>query len=160
MSDEDNNGEARSEGKGDDDVIQVARTPTSPALLTELEHRREYVQAGGLGAGRTGSAVFSLQRLTALVLIPLTIWFAVSVVYMSAGTRAEAATWLAWPVNAALMGLFIVVALRHAVIGIRIIFEDYVRDVRLRGACMFCVQALALVLGVATVAALIYLVQG
>lgn len=142
----------------EDDVIRVSRTPTNPALFIELEHARQYNRARGLGAGRTGSAVFHLQRLTALALIPLTIWFAASVVWMSTGTRTEAAAWLGGPVNAALMGVFIVIALRHAVIGIRIVFEDYMRDVRLRGVCMLGIQAIALVLGVATVVALTYLV--
>lgn len=153
--DEDNGDE--DSGEDEDDVIKVARTPTSPALLSQLQHSRQYSQARGLGAGGTGAATFRVQRLTALALIPLVIWFAVSVVRLSTGTHAQAAAWLAWPVNAAIMALFIVIALRHAVIGLQIIFEDYVHGEGLRATCVLAVKAIALVLGVSAVAALIHL---
>lgn len=158
--------DSRDNGSGDkdddndddeDEVIKVARTPTSPALLSQLQHSREYSKARGLGAGGTGAATFRVQRLTALALIPLAIWFAVSVVRMSHGTQAAAAAWLAWPVNAAIMALFIIIALRHAVIGVQIVFEDYVHGEGLRATCVLAVKAIALVLGVGAVAALIHL---
>lgn len=151
------NGQGKDGGENNDEVIQVERTPTSPALLSQLRHSNEYRQARGLGAGRTGAATFHLQRITALALIPLVIWFAVSMIRLSMGSRAEAAAWLAWPVNAAVMALFLVISLRHAVIGVQIIFEDYVGNEAVRKACIQLVKAIALVIGVAVVAALIHL---
>ncbi len=149
--------EDEDEKEDEDDVIKVARTPTSPALLSRLRHSREYDQARGLGAGGTGAAMFHVQRITALALIPLAIWFGVSVVRLSTATRAVAAHWLAWPVNAAIMASFIVIALRHAVIGLQIIFEDYIHDAGLRAACVLAVKAIALIVGVGAVAALIHI---
>jgi succinate dehydrogenase / fumarate reductase membrane anchor subunit len=98
-----------------------------------------------------------VQRLTAMALIPLAIWFAVSVVRMSTASQAAAAAWLAWPVNAVIMALFIVIALRHAVIGLQIILEDYVHHEGLRAVCVLVVKAIGLLLGVGAVAALIHL---
>src|SRR5699024_8265398 len=131
--------------------------PTNPALLTQLKHNREYGEARALGAGHTGSAIFHMQRITAVALIPLTLWFVIGLISMSSAPRAEAAAWLAWPVNAILMALFIVIGVRHAVIGIRIVLEDYVRDQRWRVPFVLAVQAIALVLDVVSVAALIHL---
>ncbi|HLQ85446.1 MAG TPA: succinate dehydrogenase, hydrophobic membrane anchor protein [Salinisphaeraceae bacterium] len=150
-------GDSSNSDNGDDDIIRVARTPSSPALQTELEQERVASEARALGAGHTGSTIFYLQRLTAVALVPLAIWFVVGVVSMTRGAQTDAAAWLGWPINAVLMGLFIVIALRHAVIGIRIIFEDYVGNERLRGACMLAIEALALIIGVGAVAALILL---
>lgn len=152
------NGDSDSdENTADGDVIKVERTSTNPALLSQLRHSNEYHQARGLGAGKTGAATFQTQRITALALIPLAIWFAVSVVRLSTASQAAAAAWLAWPVNAAVMAVFVVIALRHAVIGVQIILEDYVDNEGLRAACVLVVKAIALVLGVASVAALIHL---
>lgn len=154
---EDGNNATDHDGGNDDDVIHVAATPTSPALLSQLAHSHEYTRARGPGAGHTGAATFLAQRLTAMALVPLAIWFAVSVLRMSRGDHADAAAWLTWPVNAVLMALFIAVALRHAVIGIRIILEDYVPHPAWRNTCVIVVQALAWVLAVAAVAALVHL---
>lgn len=151
------NSNATNDSGGDDDVIHVAKTPTSPALLTQLGHNRVDNQARALGAGHTGSAIFHTQRVTALALIPLGIWFVVGVIRMSRGTHAQAAAWLAGPIHAALMALFIVIALRHAAIGLCIIAEDYVRDETLLRVSVLAIQAAALVTGVASVAALILL---
>src|SRR5690625_3023832 len=86
---------AQQSDNGHDDVIHVARTPTNPALLTRLKHDRYARQARALGAGHTGSAIFHMQRLTALALIPLSIWFVIGVIRISmGGTHAQAAEWL------------------------------------------------------------------
>lgn len=147
----------QAEDDDSDEVIKVARTPTSPALLSQLEHRRDYVRARGLGAGHTGAATWRVQRMTALALIPLAIWFVVSVIRLSFASQAAAAAWLAWPVNAAVMAVFIVIALRHAVIGIESVFEDYIDGEGLRAVSVLVVKLLALVLAVASIAALIHL---
>lgn len=152
------NGEQNQESDGSgDDTIKVARTSTNPALLTQLEHRKFYRQASSLGAGGTGATTWYAQRITALALIPLTVWFAVSVVRMSMASQAAAAQWLAHPVNAVVMAVFIVIALRHASIGLTIILEDYVPSEGLRAVAVLLVKAAALVLSVASIAALIHL---
>lgn len=142
---------------GDSDVIEVAQTPTNPALLTQLGHNRADSEARAYGAGHTGSAIFHMQRLTALALIPLSIWFVVGIIRMTTSTRAQAADWLSGPIQAVLMALFIAIGLRHAVIGIRIILEDYVRGEPWFTACVLVSQAIAVLLGTASIAALIHL---
>lgn len=143
---------------GDDDVIHVAQTPASDALRTQLKNNRVDSEARALGAGHTGSAIFHTQRVTALALIPLSIWFVVGVVRMTTGaTHQQAAAWLSGPVQAVLMAVFIVVGLRHAVIGIRIVAEDYVRAEPWFSGCVFASQAIAVLIGTASIAALIHL---
>ncbi|NII09092.1 succinate dehydrogenase, hydrophobic membrane anchor protein [Oleiagrimonas sp. C23AA] len=144
-------------GSDDDDVIKVARTPTDPSLLSQLKHSQQFRHAKGLGSGRTGAAIWSVQRLTALALIPLAIWFAVSVVLLTHASHTDAVHWLASPVRAVLLALFIVIALRHAVIGLTIILEDYVRGYALRTACVLVLKGAALVIAAAVIAALIHL---
>lgn len=159
-TDNDHNNDHNGDDNGDDnddDIIHVAQTPTSTALLTQLEHNRIESESRGLGAGHTGSAIFYMQRLTALALIPLTVWFVVDVVTMTTGPRAQVAAWLSGPIHAVLVALFIIIGLRHAVIGIRIILEDYVREEPWHRTCLFTTQAIALLAGAASIAALIHL---
>src|SRR5699024_335963 len=115
-----------------DSVITVARTSTSPAVLTRLRQSQLFQEARGLGAGGNGVTIWRIQRLTALGLIPLTIWFVASVVNLSTAPRPDVVAWLAFPVNAGLMALYLVFALRHGVIGIQIVMEDYVRNESVR----------------------------
>lgn len=149
---------AADENDGDDGVIEVARTPTNPALLTQLEHNRVDNEARAHGAGHTGSAIFHMQRLTALALIPLSIWFVVGVIRMVTGaSHTQAAEWLSQPVQAVLMALFIVIGLRHGVIGLQIVLEDYLRVEPWHTGCVRMAQAVAILIGIASIAALIHL---
>jgi len=144
----------------DDGVLTVQQTETSPAVQSQLYEAQLFHEARGLGAGGTGATTFIIQRLTALALIPLTVWFVASVVYLSTAAHAEAAAWLAFPVNAGLMALYLVFALRHGVIGIQIVFEDYVRNTAMRAFWVLLIKAAAIVLGTAAIVALIVLALG
>ena len=109
-----------------DDEIKVAKTETNAALLTQLYQRESFRRSKGYGASGTGSRIWRVQRLTALALIPLAIWFVVSLLASMTGTGADPAAWLGAPINAVLLAAFILLALRHATIGLRVVLEDYV----------------------------------
>src|ERR1700754_1483257 len=84
-------------------------------------------RARGLGSAKEGVHHWWAQRVTAVALIPLTIWFVVSVVRMASG-RTDFGFWLDSPVNAAALILFIAVAYHHAALGMQVVLEDYVSD--------------------------------
>lgn len=79
----------------------------------------------GLGSAKEGTIHFWRQRLTALVLIPLLLWFCFSLAAMP----AEYATLVAWiqqPAVAVAMILLILATFYHAQLGLQIVIEDYV----------------------------------
>ena len=78
------------------------------------------------GSARDGLREWRLQRLTAIALIPLGLYFAMSVLRLATSDQMTAATWLASPVPALLVMLFVLAGLAHALIGIRSVFLDYV----------------------------------
>jgi succinate dehydrogenase / fumarate reductase membrane anchor subunit len=80
----------------------------------------------GLGAAHSGTAHFYRQRVTALALIPLAIWFAVSAFGLIGADRDMALAFFKSPVNSILMALFVIAALVHMVLGLQMIIEDYV----------------------------------
>ena len=87
-----------SSGQGDEggkpekgDEIKVAKTETNAALLTQLYQREAFRRSKGYGASGTGSGIWRVQRLTALALIPLAIWFLVSMLVNMTGAGADPA---------------------------------------------------------------------
>jgi succinate dehydrogenase / fumarate reductase membrane anchor subunit len=80
----------------------------------------------GLGAAKEGVQHWWLQRLTSIALVPLTIWFLVSLLALPAFDQATVRLWLSqgWP--ALLLCLLVLVASWHSQLGVRVVIEDYV----------------------------------
>ena len=83
-------------------------------------------RARGLGSAKDGLHHWWLQRLTALALIPLAVWFVASVVGLAGSGQEGFVRWLSSPCNAAIMVLFFAVTLHHAQLGMQVVLEDYV----------------------------------
>ena len=79
-----------------------------------------------LGSARDGLREWRLQRLTAIALIPLGLYFAASVLRLATSSRMTAATWLGSPVTALLIILFVLTGLAHMLVGLRSVYLDYV----------------------------------
>src|SRR5579859_1935397 len=99
---------------------------TSLANSTALRDETVLRRVRQLGSARDGLGEWRLQRLTAVALIPLGLYFAASILSLATSDRMTAAAWLASPVPALLVMLFVVAALAHALIGLRSVFLDYV----------------------------------
>ena len=85
-------------------------------------------KAKGLGASGDGSHHFWLQRITALALIPLTIWFCISIALLPQASYETVIAWVQTPFNAIMMLLLVIVSLQHAQLGMQVIIEDYVSN--------------------------------
>ena len=83
-------------------------------------------KAVGLGSAKHGFSHWWWQRVTAIALIPLCLWFVYSMVCLIHSDHAVAASWLNSPVNASIMLLFVLTALFHGQTGIQVVLEDYV----------------------------------
>src|SRR4051812_19711662 len=82
-------------------------------------------RARGLGSAKEGLHHWWAQRITAVALVPLTLWFVYSIASMASG-RTDFDLWLLSPINAAALMLFIAVGVHHGVIGLQVVLEDYV----------------------------------
>ena len=121
---------------------------------TMLRHVRQ------LGSARDGLSEWRLQRLTAIALIPLSLYFVASVLWLATSDRITAAAWLASPVTALLVMLFVLAGLAHALAGLRSVFLDYVHTrARLVAAGLF-IRAAAVLLAGASVLAILKLFLG
>ncbi|MEQ9445329.1 MAG: succinate dehydrogenase, hydrophobic membrane anchor protein [Rhodospirillaceae bacterium] len=79
-----------------------------------------------LGSAKDGTHHWWLQRVTAIALIPLTIWFVASLIALAGHDYAAFMNWFGQPINATVMILFLAVAFHHAQLGMQVVIEDYV----------------------------------
>ncbi len=84
-------------------------------------------KAKGHGASHAAVGHWWLQRVTAVALIPLLLWFVVSLMTaMLSKDVGQVANWFASPVHSLLMVLLLVAMFWHAKLGFQVVVEDYV----------------------------------
>lgn len=83
-------------------------------------------RARGLGAAKHGVGHFIADRVSGIILVPLAIWAAFAGLKVAAGGYATAVEWLAQPLNAVLLGLFVVTGFTHLRLAMQVVIEDYI----------------------------------
>ncbi len=93
----------------------------SDPLRTDLSRVR------GLGSAKDGTSHWWLQRVSAIALIPLTLWLVYSIVHLIiGGDRFSISEWMSNPLSAIAMLATLSAMLYHSRLGIQVIVEDYV----------------------------------
>ena len=83
-------------------------------------------RAIGLGSAKEGVAHWWAQRVTAVALVPLTLWFCVGLIAHVGADRAKVLLWLGRPLPAILMLLLLSAGFHHMALGLQVVIEDYV----------------------------------
>lgn len=84
-------------------------------------------KARGLGSAKAGTKHWLFQRITALLMLPLIIWFIYSVLTVMVGVpRSIAAEWFASPFNAIGLLALMMTMFYHSKLGLQVAIEDYV----------------------------------
>ena len=112
-------------------------------------------RARGLGSAKNGTDHWWMQRLTALALIPLVIWFVVSMIIVTGADHAAAVEFISSPINSVLVMLLIVATFVHGQLGLTVVIEDYIHTRWLEVSLIIAVKGAAIFLGVASVYAVI-----
>lgn len=117
-------------------------------------------RARGLGSAKHGVHHFMVQRITAIALIVLGVWFSVLVLGLLGSDYLTARLTLAQPLNAVLMIAFVVAVFWHAQLGLQVIIEDYVHKPWLGMTLQIAVKFLCFIAGVAGVLAVLRITLG
>jgi succinate dehydrogenase / fumarate reductase membrane anchor subunit len=80
----------------------------------------------GMGASHSGTGHFWRERVTAVALAPLSLWFLFVLLGLAGTSEVTALQFLAHPWNALLMGAFICFSLYHAALGLQVVIDDYI----------------------------------
>jgi len=114
-------------------------------------------RARGLGAARAGASHWWAQRLTAIALVPLTLWFLCGMIRMIGATRDDVVYWMAGPLPIVLMIVLVIATFHHLQLGLQVVIEDYVHNDALRIGSTLLVKAIAALLALACVIAVLRL---
>ena len=82
----------------------------------------------GLGSAKGGSGHWYSQRVTAVALVILGLWFVASLIMLGGASYEAVTDWLRSPFSAVMAVLLVAVTAYHAHLGLQVIFEDYVSD--------------------------------
>lgn len=113
----------------------------------------------GLGSAKEGTGHWWSQRLTAVSLVPLTLWFAFSLLTMDHGSYAAVVSWIAEPLHSILLILLVISLVYHSSLGLQVVIEDYVHGA-VKVAVLVTVQLGHVVLVVAGIYAVVVISFG
>jgi succinate dehydrogenase / fumarate reductase membrane anchor subunit len=114
----------------------------------------------GLGTAKGAAEHWWLQRMTAVALLPLGLWFAYELLTLPGFDYAAIAAWVREPVTSILLILLVVAVGYHSAYGVQVVIEDYVPDKGLRAAALMASTLAHVALGVSAVFAVLKIAFG
>jgi succinate dehydrogenase / fumarate reductase membrane anchor subunit len=114
----------------------------------------------GLGTAKDGTSHWWAQRVTAVALVPLTLWFAFSLLTLPGLDYETVRTWLAFPLTGFLAVLLIAVLTYHSYLGTIVIVEDYVHTGGMKVLTLMVLRFAYVLAGGAAVFAILRVVFG
>lgn len=109
--------------------------------------RSSLKNAEGLGASGEGSHHWWVQRVSAVLLVPLTLVVIFCLLHAMSMDLAAAKAWVSEFYVSSTLALFVTVALYHSQLGLQVVLEDYVSHHGWRIAFIFLMRALMLLAG-------------
>ena len=91
-----------------------------------MQYRSDTKKVKGLGTSKHGFQHWWMQRLSAVLMIPLGLWFFYSLTGFENLSPDTLIMWLHQPVQALLMSLWVITVVYHAALGLQVVVEDYV----------------------------------
>ena len=122
--------------------------------------RSPLAQALGLGAAKEGVSHWWWQRLTAVALVPLVLWFIWSLIAAESLTFPTVHAWLADPAHALGMILLVSVLALHSQLGIQVVIEDYVQHHALKVLALVASSFAHVLIGVAGILSVLLVAFG
>lgn len=115
--------------------------------------------AKGLGSAKEGVAHWWMQRVTAVLMIPLALYLVYSFVGLGSFDHTTVKEWLAAPLTAAAMLMFVLSTFYHSELGTQVVVEDYISG-KAKIVTLLVLKFLHLLLGIAAALAVIRVALG
>lgn len=113
-----------------------------------------------LGSAKSGLHHWISQRLSALALIPLIIWFLFQIPFLSVASQKQSIVWLSSPFNMSALLILISAVLYHGALGMQVVMEDYIGHKGVRFISIVCLQFVALCLWMISIVMTLMLTLG
>ena len=102
------------------------RAGTAEAREGPSNLRSPLARVLGQGSAKEGVHHWWVQRLTSVALVPLTVWFVVSLLSLPSYDHATVVAWMGQLWTAVFLILLVLTAAWHSQLGVRVVVEDYV----------------------------------
>lgn len=109
----------------------------------------------GLGSAKEGTEHWWAQRVTAIALVPLSLWFVISLLSVVHADYASVVAWIGHPFNSAILILLLIAVFYHAILGLQVVIEDYVHGEGLKIISLLAMKFILLLLGAIAIVAVI-----
>ena len=90
--------------------------------------RSPLARAQGLGSAKGGVRHWWAQRVSAIALVPLTVWFLGSIIAHAGGDYATFIGWLKTPLASLAMIVLLLALFHHTALGLQVVIEDYIHS--------------------------------
>lgn len=104
-------------------------------------------RARGMGAAKSGVGHWWAQRVTAVALLPLALYFVASVLLLEGADQAAMLRYMAEPWNGVLFIALIATLFYHLHLGLQVIIEDYIYHEGKRLAALLASRAVVVLFG-------------
>jgi len=128
--------------------------------MAEQRLRSPLGRAIGLGSAKAGVDHWWAQRVSAVALIVLGLWFAASLVALAGADRAAVNAWLRAPLSAVLTILTLIAVFYHGALGMQVVIEDYVQSEWLKLSSLVALRLICFALAVAGIFAVLRIAFG
>ncbi|MCB2262668.1 MAG: succinate dehydrogenase, hydrophobic membrane anchor protein [Candidatus Thiosymbion ectosymbiont of Robbea hypermnestra] len=125
-----------------------------------MSMRAPLAQVRGHGSAKSGAHHWWAQRLSAIALVPLLLWFIASLISVATADYATAMEWVRSPYNSALLILLLGALFYHAQLGMQVVLEDYISTPWLQVTSIVLVRFLALLLAIVAIVAVLRIALG
>ena len=98
--------------------------------MNPQDTRSPLARAIGLGSANTGVGHWWAERVSAVALVPLTLWLVASIIAQSGSDYASFIAWLGTPLASIAMILLLIALFHHTALGLQVVIEDYVHSGR------------------------------
>lgn len=97
-------------------------------MLHRHDMRSPLARAKGLGSAKKGVGHWWAERVSAVALVPLTLWFVAQIITHVGSDYGVFTAWIKSPMVALLMILLVVALFHHTALGLQVVIEDYVHS--------------------------------
>ncbi len=119
-----------------------------------MDFQTPLAKVRGLGSAKAGTGHFLMQRITAITLIPLSLWMVSFTKHLLDASHEEMIVWLTGPWDTALAIVWVVATFYHSALGLQVVIEDYVHTEWMKISSIWVVKLSFLFFAIAAIVAL------
>jgi succinate dehydrogenase / fumarate reductase membrane anchor subunit len=128
--------------------------------MTATRMRSPLGRAVGLGSAKEGVEHWWLQRITAVALVPLGLWFVIAIIRLVGADVENVRDWVGSPLPALLLVLLLIATFYHAALGLQVVVEDYVHAELTKLGLLIVVRLACFAFAVAGILAVVSMAVG